>query len=39
MAIEKMITKEHGELGKKLHTFRSRNDQVATDLRLLAKKN
>ena len=38
MAIEKMITKEHGELGKKLHTFRSRNDQVATDLRLLAKK-
>ena len=38
MAIEKRITKEHGDLGKKIHTFRSRNDQIATDLRLYSKK-
>tara|TARA_B100002019_G_C21253147_1_gene592332 strand:- start:223 stop:1599 length:1377 start_codon:yes stop_codon:yes gene_type:complete len=38
MAIEKKITKEHGDLGKKIHTFRSRNDQIATDLRLYSKK-
>ena len=38
MAIEKVITKKHGDLGKKIHTFRSRNDQIASDLRLLAKK-
>src|SRR5690606_34402793 len=28
------LTAEIGEVGKKLHTARSRNDQVATDLRL-----
>ena len=32
--IEKKLTDKIGEAGKKLHTGRSRNDQVATDLRL-----
>ncbi|MCL1905868.1 MAG: argininosuccinate lyase [Clostridiales bacterium] len=32
--IEMLLTQKLGELGKKLHTARSRNDQVATDLRL-----
>jgi argininosuccinate lyase len=34
MNIEQRLTERIGELGKKLHTARSRNDQVATDLRL-----
>jgi len=34
MAIEAALIKEIGEAGKKLHTGRSRNDQVATDIRL-----
>lgn len=34
MNIEVELTKRIGEAGKKLHTARSRNDQVATDLRL-----
>jgi len=34
MNIEARLTRRLGELGKKLHTARSRNDQVATDLRL-----
>ncbi|HNY65625.1 MAG TPA: argininosuccinate lyase [Deltaproteobacteria bacterium] len=34
MNIESELTKRIGEAGKKLHTARSRNDQVATDLRL-----
>lgn len=34
MNIEKRLTDDIGEAGKKLHTARSRNDQVATDLRL-----
>ncbi len=34
MNIEAMLVAEVGEVGKKLHTGRSRNDQVATDLRL-----
>jgi len=34
MAIEKRITEIAGDVGKKLHTARSRNDQVATDFRL-----
>ncbi len=34
MNIEKRLTDDIGEAGKKLHTGRSRNDQVATDLRL-----
>src|SRR5436190_67015 len=32
--IEARLTERIGEVGKKLHTARSRNDQVATDLRL-----
>ncbi len=32
--IEAVLTDRLGEVGKKLHTARSRNDQVATDLRL-----
>ena len=34
MNIEKRLTDRIGEAGKKLHTARSRNDQVATDIRL-----
>jgi len=34
MNIEAALTREVGDVGKKLHTGRSRNDQVATDLRL-----
>ncbi len=34
MNIEKRLTDQIGDAGKKLHTGRSRNDQVATDLRL-----
>ena len=33
-AIESFITKRHGDVGKKIHTGRSRNDQVQTALRL-----
>ena len=34
MNIEAELTKRIGDAGKKLHTGRSRNDQVATDMRL-----
>jgi argininosuccinate lyase len=34
MNIEAELTKRIGEAGKKLHTARSRNDQVATDFRI-----
>jgi len=34
MNIEARLTQAIGEAGKKLHTGRSRNDQVATDIRL-----
>ena len=34
MAIESALVTKIGSVGKKLHTGRSRNDQVATDLRL-----
>ncbi len=34
MNIEARLTADIGDLGKKLHTARSRNDQVATDMRL-----
>ena len=34
MAVEKRLTQIIGESGKKLHTARSRNDQVALDFRL-----
>ena len=38
MFVEETLTKRIGEAGKKLHTARSRNDQVALDLRLYLKK-
>lgn len=34
MGIERLLTEKVGALGKKLHTGRSRNDQVATDIKL-----
>ena len=34
MNIEARLTEQIGDIGKKLHTGRSRNDQVATDIRL-----
>ncbi len=37
MNIEGALTKKIGEAGAKLHTARSRNDQVALDLRLFVK--
>ena len=37
-ALERRITEVAGEAGARLHTGRSRNDQVATDLRLFAKR-
>ncbi|MEG0759104.1 MAG: argininosuccinate lyase, partial [Raoultibacter sp.] len=37
MAIEKVLTADIGDAGARLHTGRSRNDQVATDARLFAK--
>ena len=36
-AIEFFLTKELGDLGKKVHTGRSRNDQVIVAMRLFAK--
>ncbi len=38
MNIEARLIEKVGEVGGKLHTARSRNDQVALDLRLFAKK-
>jgi argininosuccinate lyase len=37
MNIEALLTEKIGEAGKRLHTARSRNDQVATDIRLFTK--
>ncbi len=34
MFVEQVLTERIGEVGKKLHTARSRNDQVALDLRM-----
>lgn len=36
--IEGALISEIGEVGKKMHTARSRNDQVTTDLKLLTKR-
>ncbi|MEO1592325.1 MAG: argininosuccinate lyase [Cyanobacteria bacterium J06632_22] len=33
-AVERRLTQQVGDVGKKLHTARSRNDQVGTDIRL-----
>ena len=38
MAVERLLTERIGKAGEKLHTGRSRNDQVATDLRLYTMK-
>ena len=38
MFVEQVLTERIGEVGKKLHTARSRNDQVALDLRLCLRK-
>ena len=38
MNIETLLTEKIGQTGKKLHTARSRNDQVAVDFRLYLKK-
>ncbi|MDO4806393.1 MAG: argininosuccinate lyase [Coriobacteriales bacterium] len=37
MAVERTLTERIGIAGARLHTGRSRNDQVATDIRLLVK--
>ncbi|MDR1812052.1 MAG: argininosuccinate lyase [Candidatus Fibromonas sp.] len=34
MAVERVLTRKIGNLGKKIHTGRSRNDQIATDFKL-----
>ena len=34
MAVERVLTARIGDLGKKIHTGRSRNDQVSTDFKL-----
>ncbi len=38
-AVENYLAKKLGSLGKKIHTARSRNDQVLVDTRLYSKKN
>lgn len=35
--VERMVVEDIGDLGKKMHTGKSRNDQVATDMRLYVK--
>jgi argininosuccinate lyase len=37
LAVERVLTERLGDLGRKVHTARSRNDQVAVDLRLVAR--
>ncbi|MGB0871635.1 MAG: argininosuccinate lyase [Solirubrobacterales bacterium] len=39
MAIERRLTEVAGDAGAKLHTARSRNDQVATDVTLFTKRH
>lgn len=39
MAVERVLIERTGEAGAKLHTGRSRNDQVATDIRLYVMKS
>jgi argininosuccinate lyase len=34
LAVERALTRQLGDLGRRIHTARSRNDQVAVDLRL-----
>jgi len=37
LAVERALSKKLGDAGKRIHTARSRNDQVALDIRLYAK--
>ncbi|MBN2301109.1 MAG: argininosuccinate lyase, partial [Lentisphaerae bacterium] len=37
MAVERVLIQKLGAIGKRVHTARSRNDQIAVDLRLYAK--
>ena len=37
--IENFLTKNYGEVGEKIHTARSRNDQVVLDTRIYTKEN
>ena len=37
LAVERWLVRDLGELGRRVHAARSRNDQAATDLRLYAK--
>ncbi|MBQ3951289.1 MAG: argininosuccinate lyase, partial [Oscillospiraceae bacterium] len=37
MNVEALLTQKIGDTGKKLHTARSRNDQVALDMRMYAR--
>ncbi len=37
-AVERRVTELAGDVGAKLHTGRSRNDQIATDLRLYTRR-
>ncbi|GHU49264.1 argininosuccinate lyase [Bacilli bacterium] len=39
MFIEQILTERIGDIGKRLHTARSRNDQVALDTRMFCKKS
>ncbi len=39
MAIERLLTAKIGDAAKRVHTARSRNDQVATDFRLYVQNN
>ena len=39
MAIERLLTQKIGDAAKRVHTARSRNDQVATDFRLYVMNN
>jgi len=39
MFVEQILTERVGDTGKKLHTARSRNDQVALDLRMYLRRN
>ncbi len=38
MAVERLLTEDTGAAGEKLHTGRSRNDQVANDFRMYTKR-
>lgn len=38
MGVEQLLTERIGDAGKRLHTARSRNDQVALDMRMYCKK-